>query len=148
MQKLLKTLNRWYYAIYVAAIVVALIGFQLFRSGINIDPQSPAGIAISSILIIFIIGSIPVTLSIFNKKTKKWSKLEDVHERLYLYEKASILRLQIIGSAFILGVLFFFLMQSQSMIFCAGIAAIGLFFSKPAEIKIITDLQIEDPDNY
>lgn len=148
MQKLLKKLIRWYYAIYVAAIAVALVGFQLFRSGINIDPQSQEGIAISSILIVLIIGSIPATLSIFNRKTKKWSKLEDVRERLVLYEKASILRLQIIGLAFLLGVLFFFLMQSQSMLFCAGIAAIGLFFSKPAEVKIITDLQIEDPDSY
>lgn len=148
MKKLLKKLNFWYYLIYAATLLVAVAGFQLYRSGINIDAQSATGIAISSTLIILIIGSIPVTLAIFNKKTKVWAAMEDVPAKLALYEKASILRLQIIGAGFLLGVLFFFLMNSQSMIFCAGISAIGLFFCKPAEVKIISDLQIEEPDKY
>jgi hypothetical protein len=148
MQKTLKRLNFWYYLIYVAAIIFALIGYQLFRSGIRIDEMSQAGIAISSTLIILIIGSVPITLAIFNKKTKQWALIADVREKLAIYEKWSIIRILIIGSGFVLGVLFFFILNSQSMIFSAGIAAIGLFFSKPAEVKIISDLQIEDPDNY
>jgi len=148
MQKTLKRLNFWYYLIYVAAIIFALIGYQLFRSGLRIEAMSQAGIVISTALIILIIGSVPITLAIFNKKTKQWALIADVREKLAIYEKWSIIRILIIGSGFVLGVLFFFLLNSQSMIFSAGIAAIGLFFSKPAEVKIISDLQIENPDNY
>lgn len=72
--------------------------------------------------------------------------MPSLHEKLALYEKGATIRILVIGSGFLLGVLFFFLMNSQSMIFSAGIAAIGLFFCKPAEVKIISELKIEDPE--
>lgn len=144
MKYVLKRLIFTYYAIYIGAVLIALLGFQLFKSGVIIDSQSSMGIAINSILILYIIGSIPVTLALFNKKTKKWALMEDVNTKLNVYKKAAIIRLIIIGSGFMLGILFFFLMNSQSMIFCAGISAIALFFCKPAEVKIISELQITD----
>lgn len=147
MKKVLKRLTLVYYLIYIAALLVTLLGFQLFRSGVMIDSQSQAGIIISSALIILIIGSIPITLAVFNKKTKKWALEEDVPQKLAQYSKASIIRLIIIGTGFLLGILFFFLMNSQSMIFCAGISAVGLFFCKPAEVKIISELQIEEAES-
>lgn len=148
MKQVLKKLTLVYYLIYIAAVLVALLGFQLYRSGVMIDSQSQTGIILSSILIILLIGSIPITLALFNKKTKQWALIEDVPTKLTLYSKASIIRIIIIGTGFLLGILFFFLMNSQSMIFCAGISAIGLFFCKPAEVKIISELQIEEPDKY
>lgn len=147
MKQVLKKLTLIYYLIYIAAVLVALLGFQLHRSGVIIDSQSEAGIIISSVLIILIIGSIPITLGVFNKKTKKWAVEEDVSKKLDLYSKASVIRLIIIGSGFLLGMLFFFLMNLQSMIFCAGISAIALFFCKPTEAKIISELQIEEENN-
>ncbi len=148
MKQTLRRLTFFYYLIYIAAILVAVLGFQLFRLGYTIAERSPLGIAISSILIVLIIGSIPITMAIFNKKTKKWAEIEDVNEKLKIYEKASIIRLAIVGKGFLLGVFFFFVLNSQSMIFCAGIAAIALFFCKPAEVKIISELKIEEPDKY
>lgn len=146
MKKVLKKLSLVYYLIYIAAIVLALIGFQLFKSGYYIDDKSQLGIAISSVLIILIIGSIPLTLAIFNKKTKQWSLIEDTQTKLKKYEKASIIRLVIIGTGLLLGILFFFIMNSQSMIFTAGIAAIALLFCKPAEVKIISELKLEETE--
>ncbi|MEA4936333.1 MAG: hypothetical protein VB102_06795 [Paludibacter sp.] len=146
MKKILKKLSLVYYLIYIAAILVALIGFQLFKSGYNIDDKSQLGIAVSSVLIILIIGSIPLTLAIFNKKAKQWSMIEDTQTKLKKYEKASIIRLVIIGTGLLLGVLFFFIMNSQSMIFTAGIAAIALLFCKPAEVKIISELKLEETE--
>ena len=146
IEKLIKKLTVVYYLYYVAAIFIAAIGSQMFRAGMHIDPTGQTGIVINSILIVFIIGSIPITLALFNKQTKKWAELPTLKEKLHRYEKGSILRILIIGSGFLLGILFFFLMNSQSMIFSAGIAAIGLFFCKPAEVKVISDLQIEDPE--
>ena len=144
MKQVLKKLTLVYYLIYIAAVLVAFLGFQLHRSGVIIDSQSQTGIAISSALIILIIGSIPITLAVFNKKTKKWATEEDVAKKLGWYSKASIIRLIIVGSGFLLGILFFFLMNSQSMIFCAGISAIGVFFCKPAEVKVVAELELEE----
>jgi hypothetical protein len=146
IEKVVKRLNLVYYLFYVAALLVAAGGFQLYRSGVSLDSASQAGIAVNSALIIYIIGSIPIALSIFNKKTKIWAELPSLREKLRMYEKGATLRILVIGSGFLLGILFFFLMNSQSMIFCAGIAAIGLFFCKPAEVKIISELKIEDPE--
>lgn len=148
MKEALKNLAKIYYGVYVAAVIIAVAGFQLFKSGYRIDEKSSVGVTISSILIILIIGSIPLTLSVFNRKLKTWKMEADINKRIQLYKKGSAFRIIIIGSGFVLGILFFFLMHSQSMIFSAGIAAIALFFCKPAEVKFIADLQIEEPDQY
>lgn len=146
MKKVFKKLTLIYYLIYIAILVVAVLGFQLFRAGYTIDDKSQLGIAISSALIILIIGSIPLTLAIFNKKTKQWALIEDTQTKLSKYEKGAIIRLAIVGAGLLLGVFFFFIMNSQSMIFSAGIAAIALFFCKPAEVKIISELQLEETE--
>lgn len=144
MKKTLRTLNIAYYAIYVAAVIAASTGYFILKSGITIDPQSQAGITISSVLIIFIIGSVPVTLGTFHRYCKKLAVLENQELKIQKYQSASLLRLVIIGTALFLGVLFFYIMHSQSMIFCAGIAAIALYFSKPTQGKLLTDLNIDE----
>ena len=144
MKQVLKKLTIAYYLIYLAAIAVAAIGYLLFRSGLVIDSKSQAGIVISSVLILFIICSIPPSLAIFNRKTKQWAELEDASEKLKEYTKASIIRLAIVGSNFLLGILFFFLLNSQNMIILAGIAAIALLFCKPAKVKMMAELKIND----
>lgn len=146
MKKTLRELQLVYYAVYIGAIAAALLGYYILRSGLNIDPLSPAGTALSSVLIVYIIGSIPGSLWLFHKYNQKLQKEPEVSVRLSKYKKAAILRLTVIGLALLAGVIFYFILRSQSMIFCAGIAAIGLVFCKPSEVKIITDLQIEDPE--
>lgn len=146
MKKVFKKLTLIYYLIYFATIAVAFLGFQLYKAGYSIDDKSQLGIAISSALIILIIGSIPLTLAIFNKQTKKWALIEDVQIKLRKYQKGGIIRLAIVGTGLLLGVFFFFIMNSQSMIFSAGIAAIALFFCKPAEVKIISELKLEESE--
>lgn len=142
MKETLRQLTIAYYCVYAAAIAAALTGFYILRSGLRIDPLSQTGTILNSILIVLIIGCIPVTLAIFNKKTKNWAKLENQDQKLALYKTAGTIRIAIIGIALITGVLFFYIMNSQSMIFCAGIAAIALFFCKPSEAKIETDLEL------
>jgi len=146
IKKVFKKLTLVYYLIYFATIAVAILGFQLFKSGYAIEEKSQLGIAVSSALIILIIGSIPLSLAIFNKKTKQWALMEDIQAKLQKYEKGGIIRLAIVGSGLLLGTFSFFILNSQSMIFCAGIAAIGLFFCKPAEVKIISELKLEETE--
>jgi len=133
-----------YYAVYVAAILSAISGYYLLRSGFSIDPQSQTGITVSTILILLIIGSIPVTLGLFHRFTKKWVLLEDRNLRIKKYQTASFIRLTIIGVGLVLGMIFFYIMNSQSMLFCAGIAAIALFFCKPSEVKMVSELNLDE----
>lgn len=147
MNKILKKLTFVYYAVYASAILAAVLGYYLtFKGNLVIDAQSPNGITISSIFIIYIIGSIPLTLGGFHLLTKKWIAIEDLTEKMKRYENAAIWRLIIIGLSIALGVFLFYILRSQSMIFCAGIAAIALFFCKPSEPKIKSELQLDDSD--
>ncbi len=142
MKQTLRQLQIAYYSVYIAAIAAATSGFYILKSGFIINPLSSTGTALNTLLIIFIIGSVPLTLGYFNKLTKKWVLLEDENQRLENYRKAGTIRIAIIGLGLVLGVLFFYIMNSQSMIFCAGIAAIALFFCKPTEAKISSELGI------
>lgn len=144
MKQTLRQLVVAYYSVYIAAILAATSGFYILKSGFIINPLSETGTVINTLLIIFIIGSVPLTLGYFNKLTKKWALLEDENQRLENYRKAGTIRIAIIGLGLVLGVLFFYIMNSQSMIFCAGIAAIALFFCKPSEAKISIELNIEN----
>lgn len=144
MKKTLTKITIAYYVVYIAAVLAATAGFYILREGFSIDVQSQTGITLSSVLIIFIIGSIPVTLGLFHRYLKKIAVLEDVEIKLKKYEMASYLRLTIIGLGLIFGVLFFYILHSQSMLFCAGIAAIALFFCKPSKSKMLNDIDIDE----
>lgn len=143
MKKTIRDILYAYYAVYVVAILSALTGYYILQNGFNINPQSQSGVVISSLLIIIIIGSVPLSLFLFNKYMKKLALLDEETLKFKKYRKAAIIRIIVMGSGLALGIIFFYIMKSQSMIFCAGIAAIGLFFCKPAEGKIISDLKLD-----
>lgn len=144
MRKILTKLSAVYYAVYVAAIVAALLGFYILKHGYYINPLSGIGVTIQSVLIILIIGSVPVALALFHRKTKKWAQIKTEEEKLQKYTRGAILRIAVIGTGLVLGVIFYYLMKSQSMLFCAGISAIALFFCKPTKVKLITELKLEE----
>ncbi len=133
-----------YYIVYFAAVAAAASGFSILKSGFRIDPLSETGIALNSILILFILGSVPATLAVFNKLTKKWIETDDEQTRLKKYKIAGTIRILILGLALIPGILFFYIMNSQSMLFCAGIALIALFFCKPTKAKITRELNLDE----
>ncbi len=144
MKKTFTKLSLTYYIFYIGAVLTALAGYYLTINGkYIIDAQSETGIVISSVFIIFIIGSIPASLGLFHFMLKKWQQIEDESIRIKKYENGSILRLVVIGLGIIFGVFFFYILRSQSMIFCAGIAAIALFFCKPTKEKINSELYPE-----
>lgn len=147
MKQTLRKLYITYYMVFAAMAIAASSGFYILKSGIHIDPLSEIGTIINSILIIYILGSIPLALAIFNKMTKKWALLEDENQKLLKYKHGAIYRICIIGVGLIISLVFFYIMNSQSMIFCTGIAVIALYFSKPSEIKIINELNLEENKN-
>jgi len=146
VEKIIKKLLYIYYGIFVGGVIIALLGFIFSQNHSPIPPQSNAGITLSSLLIIFVIGSIPLSLYFFNKKLSKWSVLENEELKLKKYEKGARLRLLIIGTGFIIGILFFYVLRLQSMIFCAAIAAVALIFCKPHQQQMRNDLKLEDKE--
>ena len=147
MKRTLRILLTAYYAVYAAAILAATSGYYILKSGFKIDPLTSEGTIINSIVILYIISTVPLALAIFNKMTKKWALIQDENEQLEKYRNGGIYRILIIGTGLVLGVVFFYVMNSQSMIFCAGIAAVALFFCKPSENKILNDLNRNDSNN-
>ena len=146
MKRTLGKLTLVYYLMYVVAILAIACGYYIMKSGIVIDVKSTAGITIQSVLILYIMASVFTAMYIFHKMTKKWRLIEDEDEKLKHYAKWSTIRIIAIGLGLFAGVVLYYLMQSQSMLFCAAIAAIGLFFCKPAEGKIINELDLDEPN--
>ena len=143
MKKTVQQLVIAYYSVYIAAILAAVSGYYILKAGIHIDPLSATGTSLNTFLIILIIGSMPVALASFNRYLKKLQLINDLELKLKKYRKAGLIRIYVIGVGLVLGVLFFYIMGLQSMIFSAGIAAIALFFCKPSEAKVTIDLQLD-----
>ena len=148
MQKqVLRTLNFFYYAAMVLAVAMAALGFWLVsQKGITIDPLEQTGIVLSYIVIFYIIVSVPVSLWWHNRQVKKLQGQTDETAKLGKYKQYGIVRIVLTGIGLAAAVLLFYLMQQNSMIFCAGIAAVGLYFCTPTETKLLTDLDDNMPD--
>lgn len=144
-----KTTNRLlliYYCIYVIAIAIAVAGYYFIsRQAPMVAEMGTTGVTISSIYIIFLIASVPLSLKLFNIKVKKLSQTEiSPEEKLKKYFSFSMVRLAVIGLGLLLGIVLFYLLNSRSMIFCAAIAAIALVFCKPTEVKMANELDLDN----
>jgi len=149
MKKAVKKITLVYYVIYATTILSTALGYLLNLQGkaVSIDPQSSTGIALSSILILYILISIPGSLGGFHRMTKKWRSIEDEKLKLAKYEKGAILRLVAIGVGLVGSVILFYITNNISMIYCVGIAAIALLFCKPSEDKLISDLKLDEEED-
>ena len=149
MNKILKQISQVYYYIYTATILTTVIGYVLTMNDFNPIPMnSPKGIVLKSIIIIYMMISIPLGLSNFFRQTKKCLEIKDEEVKFQNYKKAAILRLILIGTSLIGSIIVFFLIRTDiSLIYCAGISAIILlFFCKPTESKITSDLKLDETE--
>jgi hypothetical protein len=144
MKKTLGKIVLVYYLIYIVAIAAVALGYLILKNGVAVDVKSEAGITLQSFVILYIMASVPFALYFFNKMTKKWQLIEDEEEKLKIYAKWAIIRLLAVGLGLFAGVILYYLMRSPSMLFCAGIAAVGLFFCKPAKSKIENELNLNN----
>ncbi len=149
IKQTLKSLKFYFYGFYILALLATTLGIKILEWGIKIDSTSEMGVSLSSLAIILVLTTVPLSLSFFNKYIKKLRLVEiELEFKLEKYKKASIYRILVMGLGLIAGIVLFYILQTNSMLLIAGISAIGLIFCKPAEVKIISDLQIGDEDNY
>lgn len=133
-------LNIVYYSSILVAILAALIGFFGTRDlGWNIDSQSSTGIIISYLIIFYTLLSVPGGLGLHNQLLKRLAT-NNTADKENKYLTYSILRLVFIAIGFAISILFFYIMRQQSLIFCAGISAIGIYFCKPTADRITYEL--------
>lgn len=147
MEKIVKRIHLAYYLIYTVTILSSMVGYLInMNRTTSVDPKSSESIVLSTIVILYIIISIPAALALFHKNTKKWVAIEDNFTKINKYVAGAIWRIIAVGSGLVLSVVVFYFIQTQSMIYCALIAAVALFFCKPTERKITSDLKLEEDD--
>lgn len=147
MERVVRKINLAYYLIYTLTILSTIIGYMATMNNENtVDIKSNFSITLSSIVILYIMISIPGALALFHRYTKKISEIEDKFTKLNRYTTAATWRLLIVGFGLVFSVIAFYFIRTQSMIFCAGIAAIALLFCKPSEAKISSDLKLDDEE--
>ena len=147
MRKATNKLTLIYYCIYFVAVLLAIGGYYyMTQKEIRMEEYGQNGTTtLISIYLIYMIASIPLSLKFFNSAVKKLSALEiSAEDKIKKYTQYSLLRLLVIAVSLFIGIILFYTLNSRSMIFCAGIAAVALVFCKPSEAKMATELNIDE----
>lgn len=142
-EKLARRLNGYYYGFFVLAVLVATLGWYLMmkKQMAGFAPLSMAGQVISYIVIFYTILSVAGGLYGFKKACDKVRTLPTDEQKYHAYYGWAVARLCIIGIGVSLGIAAFYLLHAyQSMIWCAAISAIGLFFCKPNPKKVYLEI--------
>ncbi|MFV0390496.1 MAG: hypothetical protein ACK5KP_01200 [Paludibacteraceae bacterium] len=150
LRMLSRSINVVYYTIYLLTIIAVVVIFFMTYGEVEVEkiaPNSKLGINISTVYMIFLLVSIPASLFLFHQHTLKLRKEPDEMLKFSKYKKASYIRLWVIGSGLIIGIILVYLLRSQSMIFMSAIAAIALYFCKPSALKITRELELENDDD-
>ncbi len=146
-EKLAKKLMWWYYGMLALSLVAAVSMYYLLKEGFvgPFDPLTLAGQVVQYVVIGWVILSVPGSLA-YTKYVCNQIKKVDEEVRFARYYDVARLRIVLIGVGVALGIVAFYLLQgSHSMLFCGGIAAIGLIFCKPNARKIEIELLDENP---
>lgn len=141
-EKLSKRLMWFYYVCYALAVLAAtLMWFLVTKEKISaLSPQSAVGNVVQYIVIAYTLISVPGGLYAFKRKCNRIKRMDDT-VKYAVYYKWAVARICVIGVGITFGVVAFYLLLGyQSMLWCAAISAIGLFFCKPVPRKIQLEL--------
>lgn len=152
-QKIIRTLNVYYYAAMILALLSGTVAYFLIMKEYvrPIDSLSTFGQILQYVVIFDALITIPLGLYLCKKQCSKLSVLEDEQEKLLGYEKAAKLRIVLVSNTMVFAIAAFYLMGAyQSMLWVAAVSAIGWYFSKPSLRKMELELQPKDPnqENY
>jgi hypothetical protein len=149
--RIVRQINQAYYMVYTTTILSTIIGYYLtMNREAAPDVKSELNITLSSLIMIYIMISIPAALALFHRNLKKWREIEDEFLKHKKYISGAKLRLLVVGTGLVASVIGHFILYAgtpyMSMIACAGIAAIALFFCKPSASKVAAELEIENDE--
>jgi Zn-dependent membrane protease YugP len=152
-QKIIRTLNVYYYAMMILALLSGTLSYFLIMKGyvLPIDSLSSLGQVIQYLVIFDALITIPLGLFICKKQCTKLSTIENEEEKLVGYNKSARMRILLVSNTMVFAIAAFYLMGAyQSMLWVAAVSAIGWYFSKPSLRKMELELQPKDPnqENY
>lgn len=150
-EKIAKHLNWFYYGSYALAVLVAtLLWYLVTREKIQgFDPQTTIGYVLQSIAIFYTLISVPGALYVFKRKCNIIRQLPD-ESKYPTYYHWAVARICVIGFGITIDIAAFYLLLGyQSMLWCAAVSAVALFFCKPNARKVQLELSNEQSkDNY
>lgn len=134
-----------YYIVLLLAVLSAMTGYYLTCNlGIFIPKESAAATTIYTIVLCYVIVTMPLSFSLFTFKLKKIRLLEDLQLRHRMYVNYAAIRLAVIAIGLSASILSYYLTQQMSLFWLAGIEAIGAIICKPTVRRIEADLACEE----
>ena len=145
IESAIKKLFLYYYLVFVLLILTAVLGHFLSLK-LAIDTNSARGVSAQTFSIFILLIFIPSALKIFSVKVNKLSKNEDLNiiDKINKYVFWSNIRLAMIAFSLLINVLFYYLIQNNSMLFCAAISAVAVLFCRPKKDKMLEELNITE----
>jgi hypothetical protein len=151
ISRIVRQINTAYYWVYTSTILSTVIGYYMTMNRESVpDVKSELSITLSSLIIMYLIISIPAALALFHRNLKKWCEIEDEFLKHKKYIAGAKLRLLVVGVGLVGSVIGHFVLYAgtpnMTMIACAAIAAIALYFCKPTTGKVADELNIEEDE--
>ncbi|MDO4190745.1 MAG: hypothetical protein Q4D14_03530 [Bacteroidales bacterium] len=153
MEQLKKSLLWAYYLCWAFVVIVAVGAFLLSRTNNNVLIHDETTITtIKSILIIFVLASVPFALWYHHRV---WKQLTDGNttlskvEKMNKYKNVSLLRIGLITFGTSACILFCYLMVQRDLLYLALIAAVAMIFCKPSAKQSSAELDalLDEGDN-
>ena len=148
-QKIIRTLNVYYYGMMALTLLAGTVAYFLIMKGyvLPIDSLSSLGQAMQYIVIFDALITIPLGLYLCKKQCSKLSVLENEEQKWQGYQKAATTRILLVSNTMVFAIVAFYLMGAyQSMLWVAAVSAIGWYFTKPSLRKMELELQPKDPN--
>ena len=149
-QKIIRTLNAYYYGIMLLAVLVGTACYYLIMKDIliPIDRMSALGKGVQYVVILDALCTIPLGLYLFKRKCSRLRPMPDGEAKWLAYRRGAAWRIMVVSNSMVFGIAAYYLMGCyQSMLWITGVAAIGWIFTKPTLRKMQLELQPEDPQN-
>ena len=140
MEKVVRTLNWYYYGVMVISLIALTVMYYLFSKGMfePLDTMSTLGMTLQYVVIFLALICIPGGLYMI-----KFFKPDTLEK----YRNLAICRIIVVSGTMPLGIITFYLFGGyRPMLWVAAIAAIGWYFTKPTIGKIEAEMKPEDPN--
>ena len=143
MKPLQKKLSIFYYSVFILTVLFAVIGYFFRENNLVITNNLIIDI-LKSIIIVYMLIIIPLSLKIFSTKVKKIAQINDENEKFAKYSFLAKIRIALIADIVFWGIFAFFILQKTDIqtvqydfLYIAGIGIIALFFCKPNTNEIL-----------
>ncbi|MBO4665259.1 MAG: hypothetical protein J5612_00115 [Paludibacteraceae bacterium] len=146
-KQIIRNLNYYYYGIMALTVCAAVTFYLLVIKQIlpTVDPQSLPGQIAQYVTILDVLVTIPLGLWKHKRNCTKIAAIEDEPTRLEAYRKSAMWRIIFVSNTMLFAFPLYYLLGGyMSMLWVAGIAAIGWYFTKPTEKKMYFELHPQE----